>query len=62
MPIYMYQCNNCGEKAEELRPIAERSVPSDCPQCIAGVMELNPAAPSNFVMDPARSVTKPFNL
>jgi len=32
MPLYDYQCPACGERFEELRPLAERQH-ADCPKC-----------------------------
>lgn|GEM_PF-152894 len=33
MPIYKYQCPNCGTTVEELRSIADRDKEILCPQC-----------------------------
>jgi putative FmdB family regulatory protein len=33
MPIYEYQCGNCGEDFTRLRPMAEYNAASDCPAC-----------------------------
>lgn len=32
MPLYDYQCPDCGEQFEELRSLAERAH-ADCPKC-----------------------------
>ncbi|KKL65444.1 hypothetical protein LCGC14_2154900 [marine sediment metagenome] len=31
MPIYLYECEPCGEKAEVLQPMGAREL--DCPEC-----------------------------
>lgn len=42
MPIYFYQCSNCacGNKVEELRPMAKRNELRKCPQCKKGMLHL----------------------
>ena len=67
MPLYLYSCPICGIDTEAIRGVAQRYQAPECPACVesgmSGVaMELNPMAPSNFVMDPARSVRKPRNM
>ncbi|HEB99417.1 MAG TPA: zinc ribbon domain-containing protein, partial [Thiotrichales bacterium] len=32
MPIYEYQCNNCGHELESLQKISDPPL-SDCPEC-----------------------------
>lgn len=33
MPIYEYECAECGENIEDLREIAQRNVLPNCPKC-----------------------------
>jgi len=33
MPIYEYQCPECGERFSRLRPMRESDQPSRCPKC-----------------------------
>lgn len=33
MPLYEYQCENCGEEFELRRPIAASDEPAPCPNC-----------------------------
>jgi putative FmdB family regulatory protein len=33
MPIFEYQCPDCGEEFEEIRRHAERDEPIPCPKC-----------------------------
>ena len=33
MPMYTYQCEECGEEFEELVPMDERDEPQECPEC-----------------------------
>jgi putative FmdB family regulatory protein len=33
MPLYEYQCDNCGEKFEVRRPIHASDEPAPCPNC-----------------------------
>lgn len=33
MPLYEYQCDNCGEKFEMRRPIPASDEPAPCPNC-----------------------------
>jgi len=33
MPIYEYQCKDCGRKTTELRSMSEREQPVACPHC-----------------------------
>jgi putative FmdB family regulatory protein len=33
MPLYEYQCDNCGEKFEVRRPIRASDDPAACPNC-----------------------------
>jgi putative FmdB family regulatory protein len=33
MPIYEYRCERCGAVFSELRRIAERDEPAQCPNC-----------------------------
>ena len=46
MPTYTYRCTECDAQFEELRPMAERDTPIECPNCggksmpvIAGVQD-----------------------
>jgi putative FmdB family regulatory protein len=33
MPVYEYRCDDCNEKTEQVRAVADRSVPAVCPKC-----------------------------
>jgi putative FmdB family regulatory protein len=33
MPMYEYKCDECGRVFSELRKIADREKPIDCPDC-----------------------------
>lgn len=33
MPLYEYQCLDCGERFEKLVPISKRDEEADCPLC-----------------------------
>ena len=45
MPIYDYQCNSCGHKAEVMRKISAANVEA-CPQCGAEAFSKQLSAPS----------------
>jgi putative FmdB family regulatory protein len=36
MPLYEYECDNCGEKFEMRRPISAIDDPAPCPNCESG--------------------------
>lgn len=44
MPIYDYECADCGA-FEVMRRIAERDDPVDCPQCSGAVERIHTGAP-----------------
>jgi putative FmdB family regulatory protein len=44
MPVYEYQCNDCGPFTQ-LRPMAEYELPSDCPDCGAQAPRVMLTAP-----------------
>ncbi|MEQ5841226.1 zinc ribbon domain-containing protein [Paraburkholderia acidicola] len=44
MPIYDYECADCGA-FEVMRRIAERDAPVDCPQCGGAVDRIHTGAP-----------------
>ena len=33
MPIYEYECPECGERFSRLRPMREMDAPTPCPRC-----------------------------
>ena len=33
MPLYQYECENCGARFEALRSIADRDNQAKCPEC-----------------------------
>jgi len=33
MPIYVYECQGCGERVEALRRIERQDEPLECPEC-----------------------------
>lgn len=33
MPIYVYACESCGKSTDQVRPVAHRNDPLDCPFC-----------------------------
>jgi putative FmdB family regulatory protein len=35
MPIYEYECRECGERFSLLRPMREMNEPARCPRCEA---------------------------
>jgi putative FmdB family regulatory protein len=54
IPIYTYECDN-GHEFDEIRPMAERESPAQCPEC-AELGGPKITTPATVVMDPARSV------
>ena len=56
MPIYEYECTECGHIREVQRSVEDRRTPGVCNKCeSAGITILVPSV-SSFVMDPAVSV------
>ena len=49
MPIYEYDCPNCGDFTA-LRPMAESALPCDCPECGAAGMRVILSAPALATM------------
>ena len=47
MPIYAYECNNCGQRFELLRSINDRDAVAKCPACEQEVTE-RVCAPFSF--------------
>lgn len=47
MPIYVYLCEDCGEKFEKLVSMSASGQKQDCPKCSAGNTRKLPAA-ANF--------------
>ncbi len=39
MPIYEYQCRNCGKAFELLRSLKDADEPMECPQCHVRALE-----------------------
>ena len=39
MPVYEYQCNQCGEKTQRLQGVGEDSSGERCPSCDKGVIK-----------------------
>jgi len=35
MPVYEYQCQRCGERFSELRPLRKADAETKCPRCQA---------------------------
>ncbi len=52
MPSYDYHCNQCG-KFEQLRPLALRNDPAECPTCAEAGERTFSGAPGLALMDDA---------
>lgn len=39
MPIYEYQCTECGKKSQRLQPVGEDSSGESCESCGEGVLK-----------------------
>ena len=46
MPVYSYQCEECGHKADRLRKMEDRDAPISCGECESEMIRVT-ALPSN---------------
>jgi len=46
MPLYEYQCRECGKRFETMRRMSERTVAPPCPECGSEEAELAFSAPA----------------
>ena len=48
MPIFEYQCKDCGHITEELRTFVDRHETAECPHCETCTAEYLPSAPGGY--------------
>lgn len=46
MPLYTYECDRCGRRATDLRPVEQRHRLEGCGDCGRGYLQLTPSRPA----------------
>lgn len=49
MPMYEYECPDCGKVVEEIRKVNDRDNPTQCPEC--GSFMIKKVSVSSFTID-----------